>query len=119
LIRITFSSKGGRIKEALLKKHYKTIRDSTGKESKELVKLLNAPENKFEYNLPVTGTSTNTVKSSDLYFTSEKSGNVLSFKAKTSNGGYFEQKYELSPDNYTLKYAVSSPKPWIGFDIRD
>ena len=108
LIRITFSSKGGKIKEALLKKHYKTIRDTSGKESKELVKLLNAPENKFEYSFPVAGTSTNTVKSSDLYFTSEKTGNTLSFKAKTSNGGYFEQKYELSPDNYTLKYAVST-----------
>lgn len=108
LIRITFSNKGGRIKEALLKKHYKTVTDSAGKDSKELVKLLNAPENKFEYSLPVSGTSNNTVKSSDLYFTAEKAANTISFKAKTSNGGYFEQKYELSPDNYTLKYTINT-----------
>lgn len=108
LIRITFTNKGARIKEALLKKHYKTVTDSSGKESKELVKLLNASENKFEYNLPVSGTANNTVKTSELYFTATKSGNTIAFRAQAANGGYFEQKYELSPNDYSLKYAVSA-----------
>ncbi len=39
-IRITFTNKGAKIKEALLKKHYKTVTDSSGKDGKELVKML-------------------------------------------------------------------------------
>lgn len=108
LIRVTFSNKGGKIKEVLLKKHYKTITDSLGKDSKELVKMLNSPLNKFDYILPVQGAINKSVNSSDLYFTAEKKANVLSFKAYTSNGGYFEQKYELSPDNYSIKYTLAS-----------
>jgi YidC/Oxa1 family membrane protein insertase len=107
-IRITFTSKGGRIKEAILKKHYKTIVDSTGKESKVLVTTLNSPENKFEYKLPVQGSSTGNVSTGDLFFTPERKGNSLSFKAMTTTGGYFEQKYELSPDNYTLNYTINT-----------
>ena len=107
-IRITFNTKGGKIKEAILKKHYKTITDSVGKDSKELVTMLNSAENKFEYILPVQGSSTNAVNTSSLYFAPEKIGNTISFKAKTSNGGYFEQKYELSQNDYTLKYSIST-----------
>jgi hypothetical protein len=39
LVRITFTNRGAKIKEVLLKKHYKTITDSTGKDGKELVKI--------------------------------------------------------------------------------
>jgi YidC/Oxa1 family membrane protein insertase len=108
LIRITFSAKGGKIKEALLKKHYKTVTDSTGKDSKTLVTMWSSPENIFEYQLPVQNANNGMVKTSDLYFSPEKKGSTISFKAMTSDGGYFEQKYELSPDNYTLKYSVST-----------
>ncbi|MBK8670361.1 MAG: membrane protein insertase YidC [Saprospiraceae bacterium] len=108
LIRITFSNKGGFIKEALLKKHYKTITDSTGKEGKELIKMLNNPANKFNYALPVPGSMLKTVNTSDLYFTSEKNGNVITFRANAGQGAYFEQKYELSKDNYDLKYTVTT-----------
>lgn len=30
------------------------------------------------------------------------------FKANTVNGGYFEQKYELSPTDYTLGYTIKT-----------
>ncbi|MBK9734592.1 MAG: membrane protein insertase YidC [Saprospiraceae bacterium] len=108
LIKIVFTNKGGKIKEAKLKKHYKTIVDSNGVETKELVKLLSSPENKFEYALPVPEAITKTVNTNDLYFTAEKKGNSISFKAFAGTGAYFEQKYELSPDNYTLQYEINT-----------
>ena len=107
-VKITFNTKGGIIKEAILKKHYKTITDSTGNDTKELVTLLDSEENKFQYNLPVQGSSTNAVNTSLLYFKPEKKGNTISFKAIATNGGYFEQKYELSQNDYTLKYSIST-----------
>lgn len=106
LMRVTLTNKGGIIKEVLLKKHYKTITDSTGKEGKELVTMLNSPENKFNYTLPVPGALNKAVNTSDLYFTTNKQGSSVSFKADAGNGAYFEQKYTLSPDNYTIDYAI-------------
>jgi len=107
-IKITFTNKGGRIKEAILKQHYKTVTDSTGKDSKELIKILNSPKNKFDYTLDVPGALNKSVKTSDLFFTAEKQGNTISFKAKAGENGYFEQKYELLPDGYTLNYSIKT-----------
>jgi len=107
-IRITFSNKGGIIKDVLLKKHYKTVTDSSGKEGKELIKMLNSSENKFNFLIPVDNTISKVVNTGDLYFTSEKKENTISFKASAGNGAYFEQKYELSPDNYSLKYTINT-----------
>lgn len=108
LVRITFASRGGHISEVLLKKHYKTVRDSNGKDTKELVKMLNSPLNRFEYRLPVQGSATGVVSTSDLYFVPVKEGNTVTFRAAASNGGYFEQKYTLAPDNYTLDYSIAA-----------
>ena len=107
-IRITFTNKGGNIKDVLLKKHYKTVTDSSGKESKELIKMLNSAENKFNFLIPVDNTISKVVNTSDLYFAAEKKENTISFKAAAGNGAYFEQKYELSPDNYTLQYTINT-----------
>lgn len=107
-IKITFTNKGGRIKGALLKQHYKTVTDSSGKDSKELIRILNSPKNKFDYTLDVTGAMNKSVKTSDLYFTTEKQGNVITFKAKAGENGFFEQKYELLPDGYTLNYSIKT-----------
>jgi YidC/Oxa1 family membrane protein insertase len=108
LVRITFSSKGGTIREVLLKKHYKTVRDTNGKDTKELVKMLNSPNNRFEYRLPVKGSATGTVSTSELFFTASKQGNTVTFRAPTTNGGYFEQKYTLAPDNYIVDYSIAA-----------
>lgn len=106
LVKITFSTKGGFIKEALLKKHYKTITDSAGNDSKVLVKMMSSPENRFSYTIPVNDAVTKEIKTADLYFTAEKQGNTLSFKANVGNGAYFEQKYTLNADDYSLNYAI-------------
>jgi YidC/Oxa1 family membrane protein insertase len=108
LIKLTFSSKGGKIKEALLKKHVKTVVGKDDKSSTQPVKLLTSPDNVFEYTLPVASSINKFVKSSSLYFTSQKTGNSIIFIAKTASGGSFVQKYELSPDNYTVNYSVET-----------
>jgi YidC/Oxa1 family membrane protein insertase len=108
LVRITFSSKGGRIKEVFLKKFEKILTDSTGADIKSPVRLLEDEKNRFDLEIPVTGTAAGKVVSSELFFTATQTGNTLTFRAPTANGGYFEQIYTLSPDDYRLDYRIAS-----------
>lgn len=108
LVRITLTNKGGKIKEVLLKKHYKTVTDSSGKDGKELIKMLNNPANKFDYQIPVSDAINKSINTADLYFTAEVKDKTVTFRANTTQGGYFEQKYILSPDNYALDYTVAT-----------
>ncbi len=107
-IRITFTNKGGKIKDALLKQHYKTVTDSARKDSKELIHILNSEKNKFEYLLPVSASVSKTVNTSELYFTPIVENNTITFRAMAGEGAYFEQKYELIPDGYGLKYSIKT-----------
>src|SRR5690606_21936353 len=62
--------------------------------------------NTFAYHIPLANQQT--ISTSDLYFTGTTEGNTVSFKADAGEGKYFEQKYTLSPDNYTLDYQISA-----------
>lgn len=106
LIKVLFSSKGGRIKEVLLKTHFKVRLDSTTKEeTKEPLKLLEDEKNRFDYLLPVKFAAA-PVKSGDLFFTTSKSGNKIVFRAQGSNPNqYFEQSYTIS-DGYNIDYDI-------------
>ncbi len=105
-VRYTFSSKGGHIKEVLLKQHYKTVTYSDGKEGKELVKILESPENRFNYVLPVPSALNKSVNTADLYYQATTRGNTLSLKASAGDNMYFEHQYSLRPDDYTLDYTI-------------
>ncbi|MFN0213803.1 MAG: membrane protein insertase YidC [Saprospiraceae bacterium] len=108
LVRITFTSKGGRIKEVFLKKYEKILTDTAGNDIKSPLRLLEDDQNRFEYELPVNGTANGKVLTSELYFKPTKNGNTLTFRADAGNGGYFEQNYTLTPDNYRLDYRIAT-----------
>ncbi len=106
LVRITFSSKGGRIKEVVVKKFEKINTDSVGNDKHSPLRLLEDEKNVFSYELPVNGVVNGKVNTSDLYFNTVKNGNTITFQADAGNGMYFEQSYTLSPDNYKLDYKI-------------
>jgi YidC/Oxa1 family membrane protein insertase len=70
--------------------------------------LLEDDQNRFEFELPVGGTATGKVLTSELYFTPSLNGNILTFRADVGNGRYLEQNYTLSPDNYRLDYRIAT-----------
>lgn len=107
LFKVTFSNKGGRIKEVELKKYYKITEDSNFHEIKTVLKLLEDPKNRFEYFLPVQGSSKGMVSTQDLFFTASKQGNSITFRATANNGAYFEQKYSIGTGNYNIDYNLS------------
>ncbi|MFK8104338.1 MAG: membrane protein insertase YidC [Saprospiraceae bacterium] len=105
LIKVSFSTKGGRITEVLLKDYHKILTAEDGTESKGPLSILEDPKNKFEYLLPVAGVAGGFVSTGDLFFTARKEGQSIIFQAPVASGGYFEQRYTIGAD-YTLAYDL-------------
>lgn len=105
-VKITFTNLGGRIKSVLMKNHMKAWRDSNKVEVKGPLYLMEDEKNIFEYQLPVTNLASGFISSEKLYFDAEPSGNTVSFKARTTTGGYFEQKYTLSEEGFNIDYSI-------------
>lgn len=106
LCKITFSSKGGRIKSVLLKNFQKVADDGKGNEVKSDLLLMDDEKNRFDLMLPVAGAA-GAVRSGDLFFTPTKTGNTVTFRADAGNGRFLEQSYTLAADNYALDYSVN------------
>ncbi len=108
LMRVVFTSKGGRIKEVLLKNYFKSTFDKEHNETKIPLKLLEDEKNEFSYEIPLKEAAGGVVNTEDLYFTLSKdaTANSIAFRAQAEGGAYFEQRYTLNPDNYELEYEV-------------
>ena len=106
LFVITFTTKGGRIKEVRLKDYYKVSLDDVGKEVKSELKLLEDEKNKFEYFIPLANVPSGGVSTGDLYFTPQRSDNSITFRANAGEGRYFEQTYRISPETYKIEYDI-------------
>ncbi len=104
-MKITFSSKGAKIKEVVLKEYSKIIEDSNHVDVKLPLVLLEDTKNKFNYSIPVSNSSAGIVNSEDLYFTPKVNGKTVVFTAKTNTGGSFEQVYALG-DDYGMDYDI-------------
>lgn len=114
-IKVTFSNKGGRIVNVLLKKYEKWLEDENHNKVVGPLELLNYPKDKFEYILPVQGAQNNKVSTSNLYFKTEKSNNQLKFIATGSNGISFTQTYRIKDKGFHIDYKVSNS----GLDISE
>ncbi len=103
---VYFTSKGGRIKEVVLKDYKKVLLDSLKDEYKVPLRLMENEKNRFEYILPVSDAQRGTVNTGELFFKAEKSSNSIVFRADAGEGKYFEQKYTIAPDSYNIDYDV-------------
>jgi YidC/Oxa1 family membrane protein insertase len=106
LLKVTFNSKGGTIKEVLIKNHYKIVQNSKRKDVKESLLLMADERDKFYYTLPVKSVPGGEIYTKDLIFEGSISGNTIRFKAVANNGGFFEQVYTLNPNNYLFEYTI-------------
>jgi YidC/Oxa1 family membrane protein insertase len=103
LMEVTFSTKGGRITKVLMKEHFKMSPVEEG-ENKLPLYLLENEKNRFNYEIPLA--SGTTIASESLFFESAKNGNSVTFRAKVSDGRYFEQKYSLTDGTYAVDYDL-------------
>ena len=121
--KITFTNRGGRIKQVLVKDYYKLQLTEEKEEIKEPLFLLEDEKNRFEYQLPVAGSAGGTVNTNDLFFTPTLNGNTLKFAARGGNGQVIEQTYTIAEDSYNIGYQVnfqgvnapSIPLNWVNY----
>ena len=121
--KVTFTNKGGRIKQVLVKDYYKLRLTEEKEEIKEALYLLEDEKNKFEYLLPVPGSAGGTVSTSELYFTPTVSGNTIKYAMRVGNGQMVEQTYTIAEDSYNIDYqvnfqgvnAASVPLNWVNY----
>jgi YidC/Oxa1 family membrane protein insertase len=102
-IAITFTSKGGRIKQVLMKKYQKLQDDANRKEQYLPLYLLEDAKNHFGFMIPTNGFGD--VSTESLFFTPSVSGNTVRFSAALANGATVEQQYTLGAA-YDVDYAV-------------
>jgi len=107
LMKITFTTKGARIKNVDLKGYKKWVNDNLDNYHKEQLNILADPKNKFEYRLPVNSAESKEVYTSDLYFVPSISGNIISFKADAGNGRYLEQIFKVTDGSYMVDYDLN------------
>lgn len=121
--KITFTNKGGRIKQVLVKDYYKLKLTEEKEEVKEDLYLLEDEKNRFEYLLPVSGSAGGTVSTNDLFFTPTLSGNTIKFAAQGGGGQIIEQTYTIADSSYNIDYQVnfqgvnapSVPLNWVNY----
>ncbi|AYQ32678.1 membrane protein insertase YidC [Runella sp. SP2] len=102
-VRLTFSTKGGNVKEVLLKK-FKTYTNAP-------LYLIDEQSSKFNLELP---TNKGTINLADLYFTTEASNQVitsgkstkLAFRLPLGANQYIEQTYTIQGSGYLIDYDV-------------
>jgi YidC/Oxa1 family membrane protein insertase len=107
-LKLTFSSKGGRIIEAWLKK-YKGVEE--GPRHEEIytdLKLMNNPDSRFEYLLPVNKTKDGVISTGDLYFDANSSSNSIVFTVTSNSGVTIQQEYTLTDNPYKVDYKLST-----------
>lgn len=107
LLKLTFSSLGGRITKAEVKKYDKLTLGEDKKEIRSTVQLLEDAGDEWSYKLPATGAAGGFVNTGTLPFEVQQSGNTITFTAPAQGGGYFQQRYTLGED-YTIDYAVTT-----------
>ncbi|MFK8058274.1 MAG: membrane protein insertase YidC [Saprospiraceae bacterium] len=107
LLKLTFSSLGGRITQAEVKTYDKLADGENKEEIRTKVLLLEDAANEWSYKLPATGAAGGYVNTGSLPFEVQQSGNALTFTAPAAGGGYFQQRYTLGED-YTIDYAVTT-----------
>lgn len=122
---ITFTNKGGYIKELQINNQKRK-----SKESQELVKLI--ADNNSQLNLTFTTQDNRVIQTKDMLFeptvTTEGDKQVVSMKLKTSETAYLEYRYEIQKADYMIDLSIrtvglapvinSSVAPKLGWSLK-
>lgn len=104
-IKLTFSSKGGRIFKAELDNFKKAIKTNEAQDiTPENVILLDGDNNRFSYDLNIDGTA---VSTGDLDFQlASKTANSLTYRMQVDGDSYIDQIYTLKDGDNMLGYDL-------------
>ncbi|WMX16471.1 MULTISPECIES: membrane protein insertase YidC [unclassified Aureispira] len=106
-LKITFNTKGGSIAKVEVKGFLQYDHTTEDPYDKEPLVLMDNPNNRFSYYIPLTGASKGDISTGDLYFEPILEGNTLKMRAYADDKSqYIEQKYTIN-DNYVLDYQLN------------
>ena len=103
-LEIHFSSIGGKITKAVLKKHKKILEDEAHVQSEMPLELLEDKKNRFEYLIPTS--SYGNISTAKLNFKPQLQGKTLTMTAALDNGGQIVQKYTLAEEGYNVDHVL-------------
>lgn len=109
-LRVTFSSRGGKIKQVALK-NYKTYKDYIGEKNTEMV-LFDGTNSSLDFELP---TNNGNLNLSDINFATDAvSGSVAEGKSQTIvftanlGGGTLQKTYTLADKGFGIKHDITT-----------
>jgi YidC/Oxa1 family membrane protein insertase len=105
VFKVIFTNKGGRVKDVILKKHFKINVDADKKETKVPLHLFEDLKNRFEYKFQAN-TASGVISTDDFYFTPSVAGGSVTFLADAGNGTSLLQSYTISPDGYMIDHNI-------------
>ena len=127
LLRLTFSSQGGRIVAAEVKSYEKISAGEADEKVTAPVVLMNDARNEWSLTVPATGAAGGSVNTAELPFEVQQVGNTITFTLPARSGGALVQRYTLGED-YTVDYeligdglgaAIGSPQAfdlhWVNY----
>jgi YidC/Oxa1 family membrane protein insertase len=103
VMKVAFSSKGGRISKVTLKKFDEIKDDAKGNEVKSVLEMNSDNRDKWEYLLPV---GSGNISTQDLIFQPSVKDKAVTFTALGANGKSIEQTYILRDGQYDMDYSV-------------
>lgn len=108
-IKLSLNTQCGCVKDVVVKDYLQYgAKDTSGKQAKEALHLLEDPKNRFAYVLPVQSADGGQLSTDELFFTPvDVTQNSVTMRASTVGGGYFEQVYKLQNGSYVVDYKVN------------
>ncbi|MGA0256722.1 MAG: membrane protein insertase YidC [Saprospiraceae bacterium] len=103
-IKLSFDTKGGRIREAVLKNHFKVIEDSVHNQTKVPLSLLEDDKNVFSYLIPTR--ENGIINSSDLFFEASQQGKTIRLRADLGEGRAISQVYTIPESGFNIAYRL-------------
>ena len=105
VLKLTFSSRGGRITSAELKQYNKISAGEADEVVTAPVVLLKDAANEWSLSLPATGAAGGMMNTSQLPAEVQQEGNTITFRMPATTGGALVQRYTLG-DDYRISYEV-------------
>jgi YidC/Oxa1 family membrane protein insertase len=105
VMKVNFSTKGGKISSVVLKNHKKT-QAVNGVDSQSQVMLLEDAKNIYNLTVP---SPTGTVSTKDLVFTPIVKGNQIDFILAIDSTSKIIQSYKIDTKGNGLDYSISTP----------
>ncbi len=103
LFTLSFSNQGGQLRGVELKEHYQWATDDTDYKAKVPVKLMDHPDNRWEF---IVNDGGRELRTGSMTFTPSPQSDGISYRSDLGGGKAIVQTYKITPGSYLIDYEV-------------